>query len=87
VLLLLPNIHRPAHHEQYVKPIQRRNRLSLIQLDSMHRVAGGGGHIPETPRMLNRNMLKNQNFHRAGHRFLWRKKYFSPDINELPAVS
>jgi len=66
ILLDIPHIHRPAHDPQRVIAAKVRDRLALIQLDRIPLDAVGFQEFAENARVLDRDMLKDQEAHGSG---------------------
>ena len=63
ILLDIPHIHRPAHDPQRVIGTEVGNRLALVQLDRIPADAVLLQEFPEDARMLDRDVLENQEAH------------------------
>ena len=63
MLLHLPDVHRTAHDNHEVEAVERRNLLTPLEVHRQPVVSGLGPEVPERTRMLNLNMLKNQEPH------------------------
>src|SRR5207248_5312594 len=60
MLVLLPDIHRAAHHPQRIIPGKRRNRLAGIELDGVPRDAICREKVAEDAGMLDGDMLEDE---------------------------
>src|SRR5215467_12958390 len=63
VELVLPNVHRTAHHDQQIEIAQVRNALAGIEFDGAPFISVFPPKLTERARMLHWNMLENQNVH------------------------
>ena len=66
--VLLEDIHRPAHGDEPVIAVERRNRLALVEL---HRVPGdavGAHEVAEDAGMLDLDVLEHEELHRRALR-------------------
>jgi len=60
MLGLLPHIHRSAHSDEHVEPVQRRDVLAPVQLNGGDGKRGGGEHGTERARILVRMVLQDE---------------------------
>jgi hypothetical protein len=63
ILLLLPHVLRPAHHHHRIERFEVRNGLALVDLDRRPGESVFPEEVPEHTRMLDSQMLQDQNFH------------------------
>ncbi len=63
IKVLLPDIHGAAHDDHQVEFLERRNRISPVQLDDMPVMAALLPEIAEYAGVLHGQMLKDQNTH------------------------
>ena len=63
VFVLLPDIHRPAHHHERVVAVERRDRLTLVELDRVPAHPVRGHEVAEDGGMLDGNVLKDEQAH------------------------
>jgi hypothetical protein len=65
--VFLPDIHRAAHHDQQIIRQQIRNPVTFVEFDLLQRMAALRPQLPEYSRMLDGDVLKNQNAHDCCH--------------------
>ena len=64
MFILLEDVHRPAHGDQRVVALERRNPLALVEF---HRVPGdavGAHEVAEDAGMLDVDVLQHEELHR-----------------------
>jgi hypothetical protein len=68
VLVLLPHVHRPAHHGEHVETLERRDRLAGVELDGRPLEPALRPEVAERARMLDGEMLEHEDPHAASSR-------------------
>src|SRR5436190_2059511 len=81
--VLLPDVHRAAHHDQQIEIVQAGNDLVLIQFDGAPFIAVFAPELTKKTRVFYRNVLEDQNPHRMSRaQVCWRHA----SMKQAPAV-
>src|SRR5437660_7532099 len=62
--VLLPDVHRAAHHDQQIEIVQLGNDLAFVQLNGAPLIAVFAPELTKKTRVFYRNVLEDQNPHR-----------------------